>query len=186
MRPTFAAALIAVLSAVTIPSEAGAQVTLAAVAPDLPAGHRTELTVDGRPLAGDLVRATADGVVLWRYDTGATEEIAAARVSKVVYDDSLLNGALIGTLIGAVPGFVVGIPVQQYCQNEVASRAACASVPFKVAGVTGLLGLGVGAAIDGALKTTVRILPSRPSTASATVSVSPDRRRPMALVTVTF
>lgn len=186
MRPMLAAAVIAAGCSWIVPAEAHAQVTFAALAPQLPDGHRTEFTVDGRPLAGDVVRATADGVVLWRYDTGTTEEIAAARVSKVVYDDSLLNGALLGTLIGAVPGFVVGIPVQQYCQNEVASRAACASVPFKVAGVTGLLGLGVGAAIDGALKTTVRILPARPSAASATVSVRPDRRRPMALLTIAF
>ena len=185
MRPMFAAVL-ALVAAVVVPVEARAQVTFAAVAPVLPAGHRTALTVDGRPLTGELVRATADGVVLWRYDTGATEEIAAARVSKVEYDDSLLNGTLIGAVVGAVPGFVVGLPMQQYCRNEVASRAACASVPFKVAGVTALLGLGAGAAIDGALRTTVRIVPSRSSAASATVSVRPDRRRPMALVTIAF
>lgn len=34
---------------------------------------------------GELVRTTADGVVLWRSDTGPTEEVAAARVSKVMH-----------------------------------------------------------------------------------------------------
>lgn len=186
MRPTPTVLVLAVaLCAWCVPAEAHAQVSLAALAPRLPDGHRTELTVDGRPLVGDLVRATADGVVLWRYDTGATEEIAAARVSQVVYDDSLLNGTITGALIGAVPGVVVGMPLQQYCQNEVASRAACASVPFKVAGVTALLGLGIGAAIDGALKTTVRVTPARQAP-TTTVAVRPDRRRPMALVTIAF
>lgn len=182
MRAIFVitAALLGGLTA----SEASAQVTLAALAPRLPQGHRLVLRVDGKSLTGDLVRASADSLVLRRYDTGDSEDIPAARVATVTYDDSLTNGARFGGLVGAVPGLVAGLLFQRYCQNE--SSSSCATVPFTMAGVTGLLGLGAGAAIDGALKTTARIGPARSSAASATVSVRPDRRRPIALVTIAF
>jgi len=178
---TLAAGMLACL----FPSQARAQVTLAAVAPDLPAGHRTVLTVDGRPLTGDLVRASADGVVLWRYDTGRADEIPAARVSAITYDDTLLNGAMLGAVVGAVPGFIAGLGVQQYCRNE--SSSSCDSVPFSVAGVTGLVGLGIGSAIDGVIRTTVRVAPAPGATTrTASVSLRPDRRRPTALVSIAF
>lgn len=112
MRHTSAAALALAVLTVVSHTRAHAQVALAALAPQLPDGLRTELTVDGRPLVGEFVRATADGVALWRYDTGATEESAAARVSKVVYDDSLLNGTLIGAVAGGVPGLIAGLAYQ--------------------------------------------------------------------------
>ncbi|MFN7977936.1 MAG: hypothetical protein U0P30_07355 [Vicinamibacterales bacterium] len=179
---TLAATLLACLA----PRPAQAQVSLAAIAADLPTGHRTELTVDGRPLTGDLVRASADGIVLWRYDTGATDEIAAQRVSTVTYDDSLLNGSLMGALMGAVPGFIVGLPVQEYCRNEVASSRACASVPFKVAAVTGLVGLGVGTAIDGAIADDRAPRARADDGAQSDRVTRPDRRGPMALVSITF
>ena len=78
MRPMLPVFTLTALFACLTPLQARAQVTFAAPAPALPAGHRTELTVDGRPLTGDLVRATADGLVLWRYDTGAPIRSSAA------------------------------------------------------------------------------------------------------------
>lgn len=158
--------------------------TFAALAPALPAGHRTELTEDGRLLTGDLVRATADGLVLWRYDTGSQEEVPASRVSAVTYDDSLAYGAVAGAAAGAIPGFLFGLAVQGYCLNE--STGSCGRVPIGLAAVTGLVGLGIGSAIDGAVKTTARLEPARPSAPVASVSIRPDRRRPMALVSIAF
>lgn len=173
-----------ILLAWLAPPHALAQVTFADVAPRLPRGHRTVLTVDGRPLVGELVRATADGLTLWRYDTGGSEDVTAARISAITYDDSLANGALIGAVSGAVPGFIAGLGVQRYCRNE--SSSSCNGVPFSLGGVAALIGLGVGAGVDGLLKTTVRFGPPRPSAPSAAVILRPDRRRPMALVAIAF
>ena len=184
MRPTptvlvFAAALFAWF----VPTEARAQVTLAALAPQLPDGHRTELTVDGRPLVGDLVRATADGVVLWRYDTGATEEVPAARLSAVTYDDPVWEGAVGGFAIGAAPGLALGLFARTYCHNEGGGR--CDDKPYVATAVTGALGALLGAVIDSEHRTTVRVVPARRAP-TATVAVRTDRRRPMALVTIAF
>lgn len=182
MRPTFV--LTAGLLACLVPFEASAQVTLAALAPRLPQGHRTVLTVDGHPLTGDLVRATADGVVIWRYDTGANDEVPVTRLSAVTYDDPVWEGAVGGFAIGAAPGLALGLFARTYCHNEGGGR--CDDKPYVATAVTGALGALLGAVIDSEHRTTVRVAPGHPAAPTATVAVRPDRRRPMALVTIAF
>lgn len=185
MRPTFRLyTLAAAMLACLVPAQARAQVTFAALAPRLPVGHRTVLTLDGRPLTGELVRATADGLVFLRYDTGATEEVAAARLSSVTYDDRAWDGAAGGFALGALPGLALGLFARTYCHNEGGGR--CDDKPYVFTAVTGGLGALLGAVIDSERPTTVRFVPAPAPKASFNLAVRPDRRRPMALVSIAF
>ncbi len=62
--------------------------------------------------------------------------------------DSRLNGFLIGLAVGAVPGIMLGMGINTYCENEATSCPA--AVPI-VGGLTALAGGGIGYAVDGAI-----------------------------------
>ena len=63
--------------------------------------------------------------------------------------DSRLNGFLIGFVAGAVPGIMLGMGINSYCNNESSSDCPWA-IPI-VGGLFGLAGGGIGYAIDGAI-----------------------------------
>lgn len=85
-----------------------------------------------------------------------------------------------GLLVGAAPGVVVGMLARTYCANE---AGRCDAAPMIVGAITGAVGVGIGAAIDEAMRTTVRFGPARPT---ATISVVPGPRRLSARVSVRF
>jgi hypothetical protein len=63
--------------------------------------------------------------------------------------DSRLNGFLIGFVAGAVPGIMLGMGINTYCNNESSSDCPWA-IPI-LGGLFGLAGGGIGYAIDGAI-----------------------------------
>ncbi|HJU41222.1 MAG TPA: hypothetical protein VJ691_00350 [Vicinamibacterales bacterium] len=84
------------------------------------------------------------GGVLGRTYTFQAEQVT--RVSKI---DSRLNGFLIGAIAGAVPGLILGHGFNQYCKNE--SPDYCPAAYPLFGGLLGLVGGGIGYAIDGAI-----------------------------------
>jgi hypothetical protein len=62
--------------------------------------------------------------------------------------DSRLNGFLIGFAIGAVPGIMLGMGINTYCNNE--AEGCPLAIPI-FGGLFGLAGGGIGYAIDGAI-----------------------------------
>jgi hypothetical protein len=74
--------------------------------------------------------------------------------------DSRWNGFVIGFLVGAVPGVILGTLVARYCENE--SVNCNIAVPF-YGGISGLIGGGIGFAIDGAIHDSRGFGPVRPA-----------------------
>jgi hypothetical protein len=81
--------------------------------------------------------------------TGRTLSFNADRVMRVSKVDSRLNGFLIGAAAGAIPGLILGHFFNQYCKNE--SPDYCPGAYLYAGGLLGLVGGGIGYAIDGAI-----------------------------------
>ena len=89
-----------------------------------------------------------------------TLSFGADRVALISKVDSRLNGFLIGTVAGAVPGLILGHAFNQYCKNE--SPDYCPAAYAYAGGLLGLVGGGIGYAIDGAINGQTRVF-RRPS-----------------------
>ncbi len=91
---------------------------------------------------------------------GSRERAAFEQGTTQPKRDSRLNGFLIGFVAGAVPGVIFGMGMSRYCENE--ARSCPAAVP--VAGALfGLIGGGIGYAIDGAVGESRTLARPRPS-----------------------
>ena len=98
-----------------------------------------------------------------------SDESAAAAAQGRAEPDSRWNGFAIGFLAGAVPGVILGTLVARYCDNE--SVDCNIAVPF-YGGIAGLIGGGIGFAIDGAIHDSRGFGPRRPARPSAGVRLS--------------
>ena len=81
--------------------------------------------------------------------SGRTLTFTADRVTRVSKVDSRLNGFLLGAIAGAVPGLWLGHQFNQLCKNE--SPDYCPGAYAYGGGLLGLVGGGIGYAIDGAI-----------------------------------
>ena len=104
-------------------------------------GERTKGKIT--ELSPTTLQITTGGVFSRTLSFGADR---VARVSKI---DSRLNGFLIGAVAGAVPGLILGHTFNQYCKNE--SPDYCPVAYAYAGGLLGLVGGGIGYAIDGAI-----------------------------------
>ena len=80
---------------------------------------------------------------------GRTLTFNADRVARVSRADSRWNGFVIGAIAGAVPGLILGHGFKQWCINE--SGSHCDNQYAYWGGFLGLVGGGIGAAIDGVI-----------------------------------
>lgn len=179
--PGTVASRIVAGAALAVASPLAAQsVTLADIAPRLRPGTIVRVTVDGVPIDGYLEQATADALVVRCLQPDRSDRLPTERLQQITYHDSVVNGAVTGLLAAAAPGVAFGFLMRTYCRNE---AGQCDAAPLIFGALTGAVGWVIGAAIDEAIRTTVRLGPAR---VTATLGVVSDLRRPFARVSLRF
>ena len=105
---------------------------------------------------------SAQGLVLKTLELPARspQQAAFEQAAGKPVRDSRLNGFLIGFAIGAVPGIVLGVAFNSYCNDE---GSGCPIVIPIAGGLFGLAGGGIGFAIDSAIHQSPTFGRPRPS-----------------------
>ena len=75
--------------------------------------------------------------------------VPLADLQRVVTADRRRDGFWKGFAVGAAPGVAFGVLLSQICANETATPDRCLVMPVVYGALTGLLGGGIGAALDG-------------------------------------
>lgn len=123
-------------------------------------GQRTKGTITA--LSGSALELRSGAVV------EQTMAFPADRVTRVTRVDSRLNGFLIGLAAGGIPGAYLGVGFRSWCVNE--SGSHCDRFVPITGAVFGLIGGGIGFAIDGAIDGQTLVFARRGAPAQARVT----------------
>jgi len=155
-----------VLIGALVPADARAQtIPFAELSGRVKPGDSVSITgADGRRTKGRVTELTASSLTLRVNDERRT--FPEATVRKIVVEDSLLNGALIGFAAGFVPGAVL-FP---YMPDSEGSGILIGGALFAGAGAA------IGLVIDGLFHRSITVSPPHGATFTVSPVLSPDRQ----------